>query len=176
MEEKLNIKTPYGTLVGSQTYGSTGYGDWIVGIADRFVKADILDNITENYTFDDYIYFLESEVEKTEDPQDKEKLGDLVVAIKMTAAGKDFENFPPSVTPTEYYRSWIYALYFARGRQDEKQKLTSVRGLNHDLYMKARFKAAVEGKNIGEWLNELIGDKLAQAEIEQAERKKRRIE
>jgi len=39
-------------------------------------------------------------------------------------------------------------------------KSVNIRGLDVDLYRLARAEAIKEGKKIGEWLNEAIGEKL----------------
>jgi len=163
VEAQLNIKTPYGTLVGSETYGSQGYGEWIQNIADKLVEAHILDDaFPYNNRFEDYISFLEGEVERTDNPLDKEKLSDLIVAIKMILAGEKFEN-SPTVTPSGYYGSWIHAIFYAREKQFQKKKPIFIRVSDYDLYIKVRSQAIREGKNVVEWINEAMEFRLAKA-------------
>lgn len=164
MEAQLNIQTPYGTLVGSQTYGSQGYMEWLQNIADKLVEANILDDtLRNNNRLEDYISFIEGEVERTDNLRNKEKLGDLIVAIKMMLAGKNFENSPPSVTPSGYYGSWIHAIFYAQEKQFQKNKPIFIKVSDYDLYIKVRSQAIREGKNVAEWINEAMEYRLAKA-------------
>ncbi|MDO8567323.1 MAG: hypothetical protein Q7R57_01255 [Dehalococcoidales bacterium] len=50
--------------------------------------------------------------------------------------------------------------YLVWAKQQINQRLVSVRGLSHVLYTEARAQAIKENKNIGQWINEAINEKL----------------
>ena len=46
-----------------------------------------------------------------------------------------------------------------------------IRGLDPELYRQAKAQAALEGKTIGQWLNEAIREKLEKVKSEEGRRK-----
>ncbi len=158
-----NLETPYGTFKYSQNYNSDEYQEWVKNIANEFIKA-----VPEEGTDEDHITWLKGRAERSNDPEDQDKLQDLVIARRMLREGKVSESiyFEP------LWNIWYNTVNAARKEELEKQKPVSIRGLDHNLYLEARAQAIREGKNIGEWLNETIGYRLAQVETDKAERKK----
>ncbi len=157
--EPSNIETPYGIFVYSQNYNSKEYWAWAKNKANECKKS-----VPEDGTEEDYIIWLEGSAGKSTDPDDHEKLQDLIIAKKMLLDGKN------EVTPffNGLSSTWQHLIDASRKEDLERQKPVNVRGLDHDLYLRARAQAIREGKNIGEWLNKVIEDKLAQDAIDGA--------
>jgi hypothetical protein len=55
---------------------------------------------------------------------------------------------------------WRKAVREAKSYVNTRRKPISIRGLDYDLYTEARAQAIRENKNIGQWLNEAIKEKL----------------
>ena len=111
---------------------------WLSVLAQQYVKA------IENATLDDSYPWLQELAQRTNDPAEKEKI--------------------ISVSQGRYvHGDWSEAIAKARALKIKKVRSTtvSVRGLDHDLYTEARSRAIREGKNIGEWFNEAIKEKLS---------------
>lgn len=110
---------------------------WLQDIAIKYV------NSIEDATLSDFKIWLQGLWERTDDIGEKGE-------IKALIEGR----FTVGISQHDAIENAIKL---------KKIKLTpvSVRGLDHVLYTEARLEAIREGKNIGEWINEAIKEKLS---------------
>ena len=161
------MDTKFGVFVGLDNYTSRGYYEWINKKAKDFIKSGI--EVDDN---DVYIEWLAGEANRSANPVEQDRLKDLIISKKLIDEKHFFDNYNDEyIGYLGYWDTWEGAIYNARQEKIKMQQPISVRGLDHVLYKKAVSQAVLEGKNIGEWLNIAIADKLTHSHIGGEERK-----
>ena len=108
---------------------------WCKDMANKYVESVTDVSIQES------IAWLEVQAEKTIDILEKQKFIDLVKNKTSWSV-------------------WEKAVKEADKVKQMRLQSITVRGISTDLYKQARARAIQENKNIGQWINEAIGDKL----------------
>ena len=117
-----------------------------------------------NGSFENSVIWLKGKADREEDIHIKE-LANMIVGAFIGPNTKGI-----TVGIGQMYGSTVYPENIWRDALKEsynyvRRKSVNIRGLDSDLYLKARAQAISEGKNIGEWLNEIIKAKLQRAGV-----------
>ena len=112
-------------------------------------------------TIEDSVEWLKGTAAKEKDPEAKGIAQTLVKALTgpiteaITVRTDPQHSYP--VYPSDIWRK---AVREAKEYVRIRQRPISIRGLDYELYTEARARAIRENKNIGQWVNEAIKEKL----------------
>ena len=137
------------------------FEDYLKELANEFINMKPKGTVRDSYLW------LQCKLSTITNLAEKIVIDSLIAAGKGHTPSKEFQEisairYGGGLTPAY---DWIGAVRRARNEYSMRHKSVSICGLNYDTYIKARYIAKREGKNIQEWINEVITEKINRSSL-----------